>query len=474
MATSIVPLIINGQDIADTQSTVFIPNPDGPKPLKWSAQGATPDHCRQALESSAIAFPSWRRSRRRERMLLFHKLAQLFEENLPALKYAQQQELHCPEGVADQNLAECIELIEHLACLIGSGATSAAMPEVRRQDAHAVVFQQPLGVVLGIAPWNAPAFLGLRAVAAAVAAGNCAILKGSELSPRTHYLVADLFRSAGFPPGVVNFLVHRPEDAVQTFEALISHPAVRKCNFTGSTAVGRRIATRAAHYLKPVLLELGGKNFALVLDDADLEAAADMILLGALLNSGQICMSTDIVLVSAKSKPLLCDHLRQKIKTASTLHVREIINQRSKERIASLIADATSKGAITVTSDSSTEERFERTIMIENLTEDMAFWQQESFGPLLGIATYETVENAVASINNCEYGLSAAIFTRSGLASVELATQLDIGAVHINGPTVHDEASLPHGGSKSSGWGRFGGRWGLEEFVHTQTVVVNS
>ncbi|CAM1506335.1 Fc.00g059760.m01.CDS01 [Cosmosporella sp. VM-42] len=473
MATKIVPLIINGQDVADEESTVFVPNPGG-HVSEGKAQGASIEHCKRALESSANAFPSWRRTKRRERMQLFYKLAQLLDDRRTQLRSVIQEELQCPEAVAEGNIEDCIELAEHLACLIGSGSKSGTVPEVRRQDAHAVVFQQPLGVVLGVAPWNAPAFLGLRAVAAPVAAGNCAILKGSEFSPRTHYFIADLFRLAGFPSGVVNFLIHRPEDAIPTFETLISHPAVRKCNFTGSTAVGRQIASRGAHYLKPVLLELGGKNFALVLDDADLDAAADMILVGALLNCGQICMSTDIVLVSAKNKPQLCEYLRRKFKAASSSYVRKVINQKSRDRITTLIEDASAKGAILTESEPSRGEPLERVIMIENLTEDMEFWRQESFGPLLGIATYETVDGAVATINNCEYGLSAAIFTGSGIASVNLASQLDVGAVHVNAPTVHDEAALPHGGRKNSGWGRFGGRWGLDEFLQTQTIIINS
>lgn len=161
---------------------------------------------------------------------------------------------------------------------------SGFLPLTLEEDALAMVFKDPLGVILSIAPWNNPVVLGLRAICAAVGAGNCVVFKGSELSPRAHYFTASLFRDAGFPPGVVNFLLHKRDDAASTFATLISHPAVRKCNFTGSEAVGRVIASEAGRHLKPVLLELGGKNFALVLDDADLESAATDILEGALKN----------------------------------------------------------------------------------------------------------------------------------------------------------------------------------------------
>lgn len=168
------------------------------------------------------------------------------------------------------------------------------------------MYNEPLGVILGIAPWNSPLILGMRAVIAPIASGNTAILKvchhltryvpctdsnqGSELSPRTHYFIAKLFQDAGFPPGVVNFLLHRTEDAIEVFDYIIENPLVRKCNFTGSTAVGRYIAKKAGEELKPSLLELGGKNCAIVLKDADVNKAVSGIMLGAFLNvSGFRC-----------------------------------------------------------------------------------------------------------------------------------------------------------------------------------------
>ncbi|KAH8885917.1 ALDH-like protein [Thozetella sp. PMI_491] len=433
MAQRTIPLVINGRDVVDTESTVFISNPDSTFSPGWTAQGATMRHCEQAIESSARAFQSWRFSTPHERMELFRGLAQLFRDSREALKSVIKEELHCSDLWAEINVNDCIDLAEQLACVVWSGSLSGVVPEVRRGGAHAIVSKQPLGIVLGVAPWNSPAFLALRSVAAPVAAGNCAILKarleskGSELSPRTHHFIADLFNQANFPPGVVNFLIHRTEDAASIFKALISHPAVRKCNFTGSTAVGRQIAMRAAQYLKPVLLELGGKNFALVLDDSDMDQAASMILEGAFLNSGQICMSTDIVLVSEGKKEAICAALRKRMDSARSAHVTGVIHYPSRARIASLVEDALNKGATLIEGHAANGVSAERAVIIDNLTKDMTFWRQESFGPLLGIATYQTVEEAVAIINSCEYGLSAAIFTTSGLAAMKLASQLEVG-----------------------------------------------
>jgi acyl-CoA reductase-like NAD-dependent aldehyde dehydrogenase len=209
---------------------------------------------------------------------------QVFRENAEELRLIVLAELSCSTTWADINVNDTIALAEHAATLASSSVFSEKVPNVRNPSSHATVNVVPLGVVLGIAPWNAPAILGLRAIAAPVMAGNCVIFKGSEYSPRTHHFIAKAFRTAGFPPGVVNFVMHEPKHAASLFETIISHSKVRKCNFTGSTAVGRHIAMKAACYLKPVLLELGGKNFAIVLDDADLDEASEDIIIGAFPN----------------------------------------------------------------------------------------------------------------------------------------------------------------------------------------------
>ncbi|KAL6793032.1 Aldehyde/histidinol dehydrogenase [Trichoderma sp. SZMC 28012] len=475
MKSNIIPLIIDGNDIVlEDEKSVFVSNPDSGRGSQWKTQGVTPELCRQALESSTAAFPKWRKTSVRERQVLFQRVVELLKERASELSSIVAEELGCSSVWASINFHATLEIIEQVTALITSGILSGLIPETESPDSLALIFKDPLGVVLGIAPWNAPAMLGMRSIAAAVAAGNCAILKGSELSPRTHYFIANLFRDAGFPPGVVNFLVHKPEDASDTFNTLISHPSVRKCNFTGSTAVGRHIASQAGHFLKPVLLELGGKNFSLVLEDADLENTASTILDAAFINSGQICMSTDIVLVPRKLKSAFCTLVRQRLESASAIQVKHVINRRSTTRILGLLDDAARKGATVITASSLDGEHGPLYgTVIEGLTKDMEFWQNESFGPVVGIATYDTVDEAVEVINECEYGLSGAIYTASSLQAIPLARRIDSGAVHINGPTFHDGFTLPHGGHKNSGFGRFGSHWAFEEFLQTKTVIAN-
>jgi acyl-CoA reductase-like NAD-dependent aldehyde dehydrogenase len=199
------------------------------------------------------------------------------------------EEIHATSTWANINLEESILMIQETAALVTSSILSGTIPPSQDSGAQALVFIEPLGVILGIAPWNSPLILGFRACLAAIAAGNTVILKGSELSPRTHYFIADLFRAAGFPPGVCNFLLHRDVDAASIVNEILERQEVRKCNFTGSTPVGRLIASKAAMELKPCIMERGGKNFAIVAEDADVERAATLICDGAFLNVSSLC-----------------------------------------------------------------------------------------------------------------------------------------------------------------------------------------
>lgn len=185
-------------------------------------------------------------------------------------------------------------------------------------------------------------------------------------------------------------------------------------------------------------------------------------------------MSTDVVLVHQKLKSVFSGLIRQRLESASAIQVKHVINRRSCTRVLGLLDDAARKGATVITASTLEGEHGPLYgTVIEGLTKDMEFWQAESFGPVIGIATYESLDEAVELINECEYGLSGAIYTESSLQAIPLARRLDIGAVHINGPTFHDGFTLPHGGHKNSGFGRFGSHWAFEEFLQTKTVIAN-
>ncbi|CZR66992.1 related to aldehyde dehydrogenase [Phialocephala subalpina] len=480
-----VPLIIDGEEFRPdgTEYTFFADNFG--KHLTQSYEipihGADVKSCNLAVDSCARAFTSWRESSPHHKRHLFHKTVTLLREREVEIRSIMEQEINCTPTWSHINFEDSIRIIEEAAALVTSPTLGGIIPPATSVKSQALVFIEPLGVIIGIAPWNSPLILGLRAVVAPIAAGNTAILKGSELSPRTHYFVARLFKDAGFPPGVLNFLVHREQDGPEIFKTLIERPEVRKCNFTGSTPVGRILASQAARSLKPMLLELGGKNFAVVMKDADLDQAARLVVEGAFLNNGQICMSTDIVLVD---KSILSDFKGKVLALVqdpvSAPPITPVINSKSATRIRQLLSDAEAKGAkvTKVPQPASQQTTFDASqiipaTIIEDITPSMAFYSQEGFGPLLGILPFSTPEEAAAVISSCPYGLSASIFTQNHFAALKFGRSLRVGAIHINGATVHDGSTLPHGGHGDSGWGRFGASWGLQEFVQTKTMILN-
>jgi len=331
--------------------------------------------------------------------------------------------------------------------------------------------------VLGIAPWNAPIILAVRAVAMPLACGNTVVLKASELCPATHRLVGEVLRDAGLPAGALNVVTNAPDDASKVVEALIAHPAVKRINFTGSTRVGRIVAEQAARHLKPVLLELGGKAPLLVLDDADLDQAVNAAAFGSFMHQGQICMSTERIVVD---ETVADDFVRRFAAKASSLpagdprgHVvlGSIIDREPAERVEALVKDAVAKGARLVAGG-----RREGTIMdatvLDHVTPAMRIYAEESFGPVVCVIRAKGVDDAVRIANDTEYGLSAAVFGRDIGRALEVAKRIESGMCHINGPTVSDEAQMPFGGVKASGYGRFGGKAAIDEFTDLRWITI--
>jgi benzaldehyde dehydrogenase (NAD) len=340
--------------------------------------------------------------------------------------------------------------------------------------------RQPVGVVVGMAPWNAPVILGVRAVAMALACGNTVVFKASETCPATHRLIVDTLVEAGLGDGVVNFVTHAAAGAPEVVEALVAHPAVRRVNFTGSTKVGRIIARLAAEHLKPVLLELSGKAPLVVLDDADLDAAVDAVAFGALVNSGQVCMSTERVLVDERVADDFAARLAAKVGALPCGDPRRddvvlgaVVGDATVDRLRRLLDDAKAKGAKVLVGG-----EFDGPVMpgtvVDHVTPEMDLFREESFGPQVAITRTSGVDQAVELANDTEYGLAAAVFGRDVPRAVGVARRIHSGICHVNGPTVHDEAQMPFGGTKGSGWGRFGGRAAIDEFTELRWITIQS
>jgi acyl-CoA reductase-like NAD-dependent aldehyde dehydrogenase len=474
-----VQLLIAGQSRpASSGATFERRNPLSEAAVTRAAAATTAD-ASAAIEAAAAAFPEWSRQGPGTRRSLLLKAAAILEAKTPQFIEAVAAETGASAMWGGFNAHLAAGMLQEAAAL-----TTQISGEVIPSDVPgslALAVRQPAGVVLGMAPWNAPVILGVRAIATPLACGNTVVLKGSELCPRTHRLIVESLQEAGMPAGVVNFVTNAPADAGAVVEAMIAHPAVRRVNFTGSTRVGRIIAQTCAKYLKPVVLELGGKAPLLVLDDADLDAAVNAAAFGAFMNSGQICMSTERIVVDAQVADAFVDKLVAKVKALplgdprgpAPVVLGSVIDMATVARCNTLIDDALAKGASLLCGGKAQDTLFPATLL-DHVTPAMKIYGEESFGPVKGIVRVEGTQAAIACANDNEYGLSAAVFGRDAARALEVARCIDSGICHVNGPTVHDEAQMPFGGVKASGIGRFGGRAGVHEFTELRWLTVQT
>ncbi|CAG9957076.1 unnamed protein product [Clonostachys rosea f. rosea IK726] len=435
------------------------------------ASGISLQLVHSVVESSHRAFAGWRHTTTWQRQDLLLKAANLLEERRGVAENILRVEMPIDDFVIQQiNIQSSIDLLRELAFHMKDTESGTLLPSRQGPDSFAMVIREPMGVQLGIAPWNASLYLGIRAVATPVACGNTAILKASEMTPLVHNFIGILFRDAGFPPGVLNIVQHRREDAPEVLNALISDNRIRKVNFTGSAPVGKIIAAKAAEHCKPVLLELGGKSPQIVLEDADLGKAVEAAAMGAFAHHGQICMSTERIIVHASVIEKFSEKLAE---TATNMKIQPGASEEQVSKVKKLVTDSLDRGAKLLFRESiETQKSHMSPLVLTDVTRDMPIWRQETFAPVVILVPFTTLDEAVELANDSDYGLSSSIFTASIGRGIEIARRLDTGAVHINSMTVHDEAHLPHGGSKDSGWGRFGVPWGFAEFTQLKTITV--
>ncbi|KAF2710184.1 aldehyde dehydrogenase family protein [Pleomassaria siparia CBS 279.74] len=473
MASNIVvPLLINGEEV--THSSTY----DVKSPLTntscWAATSASPDDALAAVSAAQAVFPSWSATKPNVRIAILLKAAAIMEANMEEYAGYLTMEMGANvEAAYSFVLPLAIDMCRNIAGRILG--ICGSVPVVQKEGQSAMVLREPYGVCFGIVPWNAPYVFGIRSAATAIATGNTTVLKGSELTPRCYWAIGKAFAEAGLPAGVLNIISCRPEDAPQVVNAIIEHAAVRKINFTGSASTGRKIGRVCGENLKPCLMELGGKNAAIVCEDADLNKAAEECIAGAFLNAGQICMSTDRILVHEAILPGLLEAMKTQLAASATSKdLPNVVSSASKDRLSALIADALSHGAEIIsgvdTQPDTPGTSFVPTIL-SKVSPSSTLHAQEAFGPLVAISTFATEDQAVDMVNWTEYGLHAAVFTQDLRRGLRIAKRLQVGACHINSMTVHDEPALPMGGVKSSGWGRFNGEEGLEDFLIRRVVT---
>ncbi|MHB8285618.1 MAG: aldehyde dehydrogenase [Caulobacteraceae bacterium] len=431
-----------------------------------------------AVEAGQAAFPAWSDTGPNARRALLLKAADVLAGKAAAFTAAMQEETGATAAWAGFNVMLASSMLREAAALttqVGGETIPSDKP-----GCLSMSIRQAAGVCVGIAPWNAPVILGVRAVATPLACGNTVVLKASEACPRTHYLIGEALREAGFPAGVVNVITNAPDDAAEVVNTLIDHPAVRRINFTGSTKVGKLIAERAARHLKPVLLELGGKAPLLVLKDADLDEAVKAAAFGAFFNQGQICMSTERIIVEDAVGDAFVERFAAKAKTLKAgdpamgaTPLGAVVSRDSAQHVQALVEDAVAKGA-KVLSGAAEGEVLTSAVVLDGVTAAMRIYAEESFGPVVCVMRAADVDEAVRLANDTDYGLSAAVFSTNIAIALSAAKRIQSGICHINGPTVHDEAQMPFGGVKASGYGRFGGKAGIAEFTDLRWITIET
>jgi len=339
--------------------------------------------------------------------------------------------------------------------------------------------RQPVGVVAGISPWNAPLILSLRAVALPMAYGNTTVLKPSAESPVSGGIIlAEVFEEAGFPKGVFNVVTNGPGCSEEIGNELIEDPRVRRISFTGSTEIGRQLAEKAGRHLKKVTLELGGSDPLIVLRDADIDYAVNAATFGRFNHQGQICMSSKRIIVE---KPIAKEFIEKFVKKAQGLKVGDprepdtiigpLINQAQVDKLSSQVEDAIKKGAKLLCGGKSEGRCYYPTVLTD-VTADMRVLREEVFGPVAPVIVVKDADEAVRVANDSVYGLSAGVITRDCLKGLAVAEKLESGMVHINDSSIHDEPQVPFGGMKESGYGRHGGRAAIDEFTELRWITI--
>ena len=473
-----VLMLIDGEEVSASSGATFERRNPLDGEVASRAPAATAEDARAAVRAAQRAFPAWSAMGPGERRRLLSRAADALEAKGDEFAAAMAAETGASGMWAAFNVHLAADGLREAAAMTTQIAGEIIPSDIPGSLAMAV--RQAAGVVLGIAPWNAPVILGVRAIALPLACGNTVVPKASELCPATHALIAAALRDAGLPKGVVNFITNAPEDAGSIVRALIAEPAVRRVNFTGSTRVGKLIAAACAEHLKPVVLELGGKAPFLVLHDADLDAAVQAAAFGAFANSGQICMSTERIIVDTKIADVFVDKLAAKARSLplgdprrEAVVLGSVVDMSTVRRCNAMIDDAMAKGATLVCGGKATNTLMPATLL-DHVTPDMLIYSEESFGPVKPIVRVDGDEAALACANDNEYGLSSAIFSRDIARAMQIAKRIEAGICHINGPTVHDEAQMPFGGVKGSGFGRFGGQAGVAEFTDLRWLTVQT
>lgn len=423
-----------------------------------------------AVQSAAAAFEHWSVSSLAERRAALQRLRDALAARADEAAVLLAEEMGCPVWLG--------RLMQLPMPLKGLDLTIEALDQLVWEEriGNGLVERVASGVVVAITPWNFPLHQIVAKVAAAIAAGCTVVLKPSEIAPGAAHLFMQAVHAAGLPPGVVNSVWGGPEIG----EQLVRHPLVSRISFTGSTGVGRKIMMAAASDLKPVTLELGGKSAAVLLDDADLETALPSVVRLSLANSGQACVSQSRLIVPANRLSQVLEHWRAAVAQwpignplDDSTRLGPVATRAQYERVLAMTVRASQQGAQRHESGEAAhalpaQGYYVPPIAFTGVRPDMEIAQEEVFGPVLAIMTYETEEEAQVLANSTRYGLSGAVWSADPERAVTFARRLKTGQVVINGAAQN--LATPFGGWGWSGFGRENGRFGIEDLLNYRAL----
>jgi acyl-CoA reductase-like NAD-dependent aldehyde dehydrogenase len=434
---------------------------------------AGPDDLEAALAAAYRAREAWGSTLAREREAILLRAAEVLAGRISDVAEVLRREGGATFGKSMFEASFVVNMLRSAAgeCRRIFGAT---MPS-DSPGLFSMTVRRPLGVVAGIAPFNFPFLLAAKKVALALAAGNTFVLKPAGTTPVAGLLIAEIFQQADLPGGVLNVI---PGPGAMIGEALATDPRVRLVTFTGSTEVGRRIASLAAPLFKKVTLELGGKSPLIVLRDADVAYAVDAACFGIFMHQGQVCMANSRVIVEAPLFEAFCTAFAAKVKTLQVgdpddphTVIGPLIQRSQCDVLHRHVRDAVAKGARLLCGGTSEGAFFQPTVLA-GVTAEMQVYHEESFGPLVSVIAAADAEAALHIANDTEYGLSSAVITDDLQRAFDLSLRLEAGMVHVNDSSVYDEPHVPFGGTRNSGMGREGGHWSMEEMTETKWVTV--
>lgn len=428
----------------------------------------------EAMQAARAALPAWRALSAVERAAYLHKTAAILERDKEEIGTILAKEVAKGIKAAIGEVVRTADLIRY-AAEEGIRITGQAMEgggfEATSKNKLAVVRREPVGIVLAIAPFNYPVNLSASKIAPALIAGNVVMFKPPTQGSISGLLLAKAFEEAGIPAGVFNTITGRGSEIG---DYIIEHKEVNFINFTGSTPIGERIGRLAG--MRPIMLELGGKDAALVLEDADLEHAAKQIVAGAFSYSGQRCTAIKRVIVLESVADKLATLLQEEVSKLTVgdpfdnADITPVIDNASADFIWGLIEDAQEKEAQALT-PIKREGNLLWPVLFDQVTKDMKVAWEEPFGPVLPIIRVASVEEAIAFANESEFGLQSSVFTNDFKKAFEIAEKLEVGTVHINNKTQRGPDNFPFLGVKGSGAGVQGIKYSIEAMTNVKSIV---